>query len=56
MVRFEKIIGAIMVQRNAQAMHKRKQYIFLLMAGPINYANILNGFRVKDILPSGGGQ
>ena len=53
---FEKIIGAHIAHRKAQAMHSRKQMIFLLIAGPISWLNILNGLRVSEILPSGGGQ
>lgn len=41
------------------AQHKiiqHQQYTFLLIAGPTSYSNILNGFKVKEILPTGGGK
>lgn len=35
-------------------MQQQAQYIFLLTAGPTNWPSIANGFREKEILPTGG--
>ena len=55
-IMFPTIKGASITSKNKQRAQHRKQYIFLLMAGPTICWNIANGFRVNEIRPVGYGR
>ncbi len=55
-IRFPTIKGASATNKAMHSAKQQKQYIFLLMAGPTICSNILKGFSVKEILPTGGGK